>query len=223
MNINFPKAEQQKRGVLLKAFDYAHQLPLYHWIGLFQILDTIDGWFLDCQTPLAYSLTANLPPNSTLIEIGSYKGKSTCCFLFSNPTLKVEAIDIFTGSEEHQEILKGKSTLEDFKKNLSSKNFLNRVNINIGKSEDLFNNFKNESIEALFIDGAHDYENVKKDIINYLPKLRRGGLIFGHDYSEDEATDFQGLKQAIDEEIKSKPNNFIDFGYFYGLWAAIKA
>jgi len=38
------------------------------------------------------------------------------------------------------------------------------------------------SLDFVFIDGAHDYEAVKRDIIDWAPKVRKGGIVSGHDY-----------------------------------------
>lgn len=37
-------------------------------------------------------------------------------------------------------------------------------------------------LDFVFIDGHHEYSQVLKDIVNYLPKIRKGGIIAGHDY-----------------------------------------
>jgi predicted O-methyltransferase YrrM len=41
--------------------------------------------------------------------------------------------------------------------------------------------FDDGSLDAAFIDGSHIYPNVLADIDAYLPKIRKGGYIFGHD------------------------------------------
>jgi predicted O-methyltransferase YrrM len=41
--------------------------------------------------------------------------------------------------------------------------------------------FDDGSLDAVFVDGSHIYEDVLADIEAYLPKIRQGGLIFGHD------------------------------------------
>lgn len=38
------------------------------------------------------------------------------------------------------------------------------------------------NVDFVFIDGHHEYSQVLKDIVNYLPKIRKGGIIAGHDY-----------------------------------------
>jgi predicted O-methyltransferase YrrM len=41
--------------------------------------------------------------------------------------------------------------------------------------------FDDGSLDAAFIDGGHSYSNVLADIDAYLPKIRKKGIMFGHD------------------------------------------
>jgi tetratricopeptide (TPR) repeat protein len=41
--------------------------------------------------------------------------------------------------------------------------------------------FEDGSLDAVFVDGLHEYERALADIDAYLPKIRKGGLMFGHD------------------------------------------
>lgn len=52
-----------------------------------------------------------------------------------------------------------------------------------------------DGIDLIFIDGNHSYAYVKEDIEGWLPKIRKGGMMSGHDY--DPA--FPGVVQAVDE------------------------
>ena len=45
--------------------------------------------------------------------------------------------------------------------------------------------FKDGSLDLVYIDAAHDYESVKQDILTWLPKIKKGGFIAGHDYRYD--------------------------------------
>lgn len=38
-------------------------------------------------------------------------------------------------------------------------------------------------LDFIFIDGDHSYEGVKCDLDNYVPKLKSGGLLTGHDWT----------------------------------------
>jgi hypothetical protein len=54
--------------------------------------------------------------------------------------------------------------------------------------------YKDRSLDFVFIDGSHEYEDVKEDIYYWYPKVKRGGIISGHDY-----TNYPGVKKAVDE------------------------
>lgn len=53
-------------------------------------------------------------------------------------------------------------------------------------------------LDLVFIDGDHSYEGVKQDISLWLPKVRSGGIISGHDYDYPE---LPGVRKAVDEVL----------------------
>lgn len=53
-----------------------------------------------------------------------------------------------------------------------------------------------EQVDMVFIDANHDYDSVIEDIEAWLPHVRPGGIIAGHDYG---FAMFPGVKQAVDE------------------------
>lgn len=56
------------------------------------------------------------------------------------------------------------------------------------------------SLDFVFIDGDHSYNGCSRDIEAYLPKLKSGGLLSGHDYNPDR---FPGVCRAVREcEVK---------------------
>jgi len=52
-----------------------------------------------------------------------------------------------------------------------------------------------DDLDIVFIDGNHSYDSVKEDIITWLPKVRKNGILAGHDYKDN----FPGVKKAVDE------------------------
>jgi hypothetical protein len=64
-----------------------------------------------------------------------------------------------------------------------------------GDSFDRAKEFKDNSIDFLFIDANHTYEFVKRDIEYYLPKMKKGSIMAGHDYNEHHP----GVLQAVNE------------------------
>ena len=54
------------------------------------------------------------------------------------------------------------------------------------------NLYQNRSLDFVFIDASHEYEDVKKDIDNYYNLLNNKGIIFGDDYYN-----FVGVQKAV--------------------------
>ena len=50
------------------------------------------------------------------------------------------------------------------------------------KSEEVVDLFKDDFIDMIYIDGDHRYDYVINDIKLWLPKIKKGGIIAGHDY-----------------------------------------
>ena len=59
------------------------------------------------------------------------------------------------------------------------------------------NDIEDNSLDFVFIDADHSYAGVKKDIHAWYPKVKKGGLVSGHDI------DMPEVKKAIDEEFGS--------------------
>jgi predicted O-methyltransferase YrrM len=49
-------------------------------------------------------------------------------------------------------------------------------------SMDAIKDFEPESLDFVYIDGAHDFKNVAMDICEWSKKVKVGGIIYGHDY-----------------------------------------
>lgn len=64
------------------------------------------------------------------------------------------------------------------------------------KSVEAAAEFKTASQDFIYLDGAHDYANVMKDLDAWWPKLRVGGLLAGHDFYLD-ASNFLEVEAAV--------------------------
>jgi hypothetical protein len=51
-----------------------------------------------------------------------------------------------------------------------------------GLSSDMASRFKDDSLDLVYIDGNHAYDWVKEDIELWWPKLKKNGVLAGHDY-----------------------------------------
>lgn len=73
--------------------------------------------------------------------------------------------------------------------------------------------FNNQSVNVVYVDGDHSYESVKQDIDLWYPKIKLGGFICGHDYSELFHPD---VYQAVNEFIEQHKLNIKK--YVDGSW-----
>lgn len=138
---------------------------------------------------------------SKFVEVGTWKGRSASFMaveiLNSGKKIQFDCIDNWEYVDGLQ---------NDIDKQLFGKDIYSQFLNNIEPVRDIINPIKSISWEAanlyddasldfIFIDAAHDYESVKKDIISWLPKLKKNGIIAGHDYTDDHP----GVKFAVDE------------------------
>ena len=65
-----------------------------------------------------------------------------------------------------------------------------------------------ESLDWIYIDAGHSYEEVKADYYAWSPKVRIGGIISFHDYG---VNDCIGVKTFIDELMKDNPDMKVNF------------
>lgn len=142
----------------------------------------IEGWLRDDEAKLLFNLAKNTSGNEVIVEIGSWKGKSTTCLGLGSKEgsgSPVYAIDPHTGSPEHHR--NGKvDTFAEFKQNVHRAGIENLVKPIRQTSHQASKKFK-EPIKLLFIDGDHSYRSVKQDFLDWSRKLIDGGTIAFHD------------------------------------------
>lgn len=66
------------------------------------------------------------------------------------------------------------------------------VQIHKGSSTEAAKFFNAKSLDFVYIDAAHDYQNVKADIEAWWPTIKSGGMLGGHDYEEKPDDGFWG-------------------------------
>lgn len=151
------------------------------------------------------SIVETFPEGSHFVEVGCWKGRSAA-FLGveiknSNKNIKLDCVDHWKGSWEH---LKGgpvydpitddeDSLYNEFLKNTELlRDVINPVRMS---SLDACKLYSDESLDFVFIDAGHEYDDVKDDILSWLPKVKKGGILAGHDFSNDSP----GIIRAVNE------------------------
>jgi FkbM family methyltransferase len=160
--------------------------------------EKIDGWF-DFQT-VYKDMVNKFQDGSHFVEVGAWLGRSTSFMAVeivnSGKKIKFDVVDTWQGSEEHQGQI---ATFDDslFNKFLDGvRPVINYITPVIGLSTEVVNKYKDNSLDFVFLDASHDYENVKKDIEAWYPKVKENGIIAGHDYN---SYDWPGVVQAVNE------------------------
>lgn len=168
-----------------------------------KIIKNVDGWLLDAEAEALFNVSKNCKGRGEMVEIGSWKGKSTICLAKGSKQgskKKIYAIDPHKGSPEHKEKYGKIDTFEEFKKNIQNANVNNMVIPLIKTSEQIAKNF-DKPVEFIFIDGAHDYKSVKLDFELWFPKVINKGVMAFHD-----STCFPGPKKVVKDLIYKSQN-----------------
>lgn len=153
----------------------------------------IQGWMSDEELRW---LAHEASKAKTIVEFGCHRGRSTRA-LADNTSGTIYAVDPWVS--ENIIIINGKLFPTDvydiFAENLADHIERGRV-IPCKYLSDEFSRVW-DAADLVFIDGNHEYSQVKKDIKRAQHIARKGGIVAGHDYTEQ--ANCPGVKQAVDE------------------------
>ena len=143
----------------------------------------IEGWF--SYDYIYKDMVEQAADGDLFVEIGSFKGKSSSfmCVEIANSgkNIKFECIDPqkllshYTESAVTQpEVFEGYN-VEAFRERLKSVE--QYYTLRQMTSSDAASLYEDGSIKFLLVDGDHEPSAVKKDVLDFLPKMKPGGLI----------------------------------------------
>lgn len=143
----------------------------------------------------------SVPEGGHIVEVGAWKGASTSYLAVEaqHKKMRIDVVDTWVGSEEHKEMneIIENSLFGTFIDNMRP--LINLINPIRTDSVSASKMYSDESLDAIFIDADHGYESVKADILAWMPKVKTGGILAGHDYIRTH----NGVIQAVDELIIS--------------------
>ena len=132
------------------------------------------------------------------VEIGVLGGVGSYSLLLYIPRLTLYSIDPWETLEGNSAELN--QTEETLKENYRETKFrldpFGKRSIIIKKTSDEAVKDIPEGVDFVHIDGCHEPDQVIKDMNNYFPKIRTGGILSGHDYG------VPGVAQALGEVFK---------------------
>lgn len=166
-----------------------------------------------------------------IVEVGSWKGLSTCTMAKickeCNIQASIIAIDTWLGAQEFwtwglNDILRGKSlnlingypsVYNTFVKNVKLLDYTDLIAplpLPSKVAADVLE-YYNIKADIIYIDAAHDYDSVKQDITVYQKIAKTNTIIFGDDYTPN----WPGVEQAVDEILPNRIINGVIWSYDY--------
>ena len=136
------------------------------------LIADVPGWLTDEEGEALYELARRCEGRGVIVEIGSWKGKSTVCLGLGSQagkSLPIYAID------PHADYRFG-----DFKDNIERAGISELVRPIASLSQPAAETF-DEPIALLFVDGSHEYDLVLEDFEKWVPKVVDGGWVAFHD------------------------------------------
>lgn len=117
-----------------------------------------------------------MPKNGVVAELGVNKGDFSQLILDITRPKKFHLIDFWGSARYNQKIRKH---VEDrFADQLKDKS----MEINLGLSTDVVNDFGDNYFDWIYIDTAHTYGVTRDELELYRTKMKDNGIIAGHDY-----------------------------------------
>lgn len=138
-------------------------------------------------------MVRRFPGGSRFVEVGCHRGKSSSFLAveIANSRKKIElhCIDIWLDVAQRDAFLENMKPVRKYYTKAYHSSSMDAVHL-----------FLNESVDFVFLDAFHSYEEVRNDIAHWLPKVKPGGVLAGHDYFDD-PTVWPGVRKAVDEVL----------------------
>lgn len=162
--------------------------------------ERVKGWF---SFRLVYETAVKEAPDPAhFVEIGCWQGRSACFMAVeianSGKRIRFDCVDTWLGSrdmQDHREVIDG--TLFDiFRANTAP--IADLVNIVRMPSVEAAKQYRDGSLDFVFIDADHVYDCVSADIAAWWPKVKPGGVLAGDDAQG------KGVDRAVREFFNDK-------------------
>ncbi|MBU3911739.1 MAG: class I SAM-dependent methyltransferase [Candidatus Omnitrophica bacterium] len=166
-------------------------------------IDRLEGHFGLNEGHLVFNIAKSLKDNSVIVEIGAFKGKSTC---FIAEGLRAKNCNFYTIDTWFNDggVAEGRQDVfSDFLKNIGP--YKDKIVPLRGFSYEVRKTWQEDrKIDFLWIDGNHSYKDVTQDIKDWLPLVKKNGFVCFHDYRDE-----PDVKKAVDELIANRTIRFI--------------
>ena len=206
----------------------------------------VDDFIFNHRSKLGYFLNRSGLINKG-VEVGAFKGYLSKSLL-EKWEGKLYMVDVWRqlSNEEYDDISNHKNHQDAYSDTMNNiSGFEDRAFMLRMKSIYAVDLFEDESLDFVYIDANHSYEGVKEDIRIWYPKVKKGGLLLGHDYLPDylygegvkdiplylfndekpEESTYAGMfgvNPAVDEFVTNNNYELHKTDEFLGTWYIIK-
>jgi predicted O-methyltransferase YrrM len=172
--------------------------------------ERIDGWF---KFAAAYrQAVTEAPQSATFVEVGCYQGRSTALLgveiLRSNKRVALHCVDIWP---QNVFAADGRTIRAAFEDNMAS--LVERglaLTLHAEGSPAAAAAFTDRTVDFVWLDGGHAFDEVSADIEAWLPKLKYGAVIGGDDWQ------FPNVARAVRQAFKTDFS--IRYDDHWGWW-----
>lgn len=163
----------------------------------------IPGWF--DYAALYDEQIAKARDGARFVEVGVWMGRSIAYMatqiMKSRKKIELYGVDLWNATKGNQaeaatlalEQDGGLPLWQRFQRNIKEAGLQRIITAIRSDSVSAAKGFADRSFDFIFIDAAHDEPSVRADINAWMPKLRIGGLMAGHDYQK------APVKKAVDK------------------------
>ena len=157
--------------------------------------------------------------NLICAEVGVYRGFNAIDMLNIDRTMKLHLIDSYVNigkTDVYGQVLcpdeagwDGLGNPDDCKAEARDnlRFYLDHITFVYKQSEEAYKDYPDGYFDYVYIDGDHAYKSVKRDIELWYPKVKKGGILGGHDVG------MPSVGKAVTEFIHD--NNIINGGSLY--------
>ena len=169
-------------------------------------IQSVDGWLTDREVSFLALLASHPTASGDILEIGSYRGRSTIVLALAKRFADVDsdliAVDPLPNEHPMARDESGQLTARAlFEANLKRANVRADVEFHQAYSQDLSQQWK-RPLRLLWIDGDHSYPSTKRDFDLYWPHLADGGILAMHDV----LSRYDGCIRVFTEDVLSSPH-----------------
>lgn len=178
--------------------------------------NSIPGWFTKGDLAVLENISVHVPKNGRIVEVGSLYGRSSVAWAMScDPSVEIVCIDLFPErkmenhkfSEEVSAIngfpTNGKvyNVKEEFEKNTRAYPNIKMIR---GYSPNCVHNIDLGPIDVFFLDALHSNPGDWENLCYFVPRVKVGGFICGHDYHAEQFPDIVENVARLEKLLGSK-------------------